>query len=558
MTGTTDRTAARLTRIAREHFGVAELREGQLEAMTAVARGRDALVVMPTGYGKSLVYQTVAVHLSGPTVVVSPLIALQHDQVAGLADAPDGSSGVAVNSTLSAGAARKAWRSVREGEAEFLFLSPEQLAKESVVERLCALAPSLLVVDEAHCVSDWGHDFRPDYLRLGDVVPRLGRPPVLALTATAAPPVREEIAARLGLQEPAVVVHGFDRPEIELRVARHTRRADKRGAVLDDVTLREGPGLVYTAKRKEAEAYASELTHRGRSAAAYHAGLPAAERERVHAAFLADGIDVVVATSAFGMGIDKADVRFVVHAEPPGSLDAYYQEIGRAGRDGAPAHATLHYRPEDLGLRRFYSSARVPQDAVTALLRRLRRGGKHDVARLGAELGLKPRQMTRVLNLLLDVGAVRRDEGLVRASGRRATDEVLEQVRSVVEARQRVERTRVEMVRGYAETTSCRRAFLLGYLGEQHRGGCGACDVCLSQHGSPSSSPGSPSTAGGPDELAAQAAVTNQQWGGGTVMHVEDDRLTVFFPDHGYRILDRAVIEEKGLLEARPSGQSPA
>jgi ATP-dependent DNA helicase RecQ len=541
-------SAERLTRIARERYGVAELREGQLEAMTAVAAGRDALVVMPTGYGKSLVYQTVAVDLPGPTVVVSPLIALQHDQVASLADAPDAAPGVAVNSTLTAGEAREAWRSVREGETEFLFLSPEQLAKESVVERLRAVEPSLVVVDEAHCVSDWGHDFRPDYLRLGDVAPRLGRPPVLALTATAAPPVRDEIAARLGLREPAVVVHGFDRPEITLRVVRHTTAEDKRRAVLDDATARGGTGLVYTARRKDADACAGDLAARGRRAAAYHAGLSAGERERVHRAFLAGDVDVVVATSAFGMGIDKADVRFVLHAEPPGSLDAYYQEIGRAGRDGAAAEAVLHYRPEDLGLRRFFSSARLPEDDVAALLRAVRAGGERDVAALGRELGLTPRQVTRALNVLLDVGAARRSGGRVRASGRRTVDHVVADARAAVEARQRVERTRVEMMRGYAETTSCRRAFLLGYLGERHPGACGACDVCLSGEAGPRARPADSA------EYGTHAQVVHDQWGTGTVMSTEDDRITVFFPEHGYRTLDLAVVAERGLLEPRPAG----
>ena len=310
---------------------------------------------MPTGGGKSAVYQIPALLVPGPTVVVSPLIALQRDQVMALRKRIAGSA-VRANSEISRAAYREAFRAVRTGEAEFLFLAPEQLAKPETMAALRDAAPSIFVVDEAHCISSWGHDFRPDYLRLGEVIAELGHPTVIALTATAAPPVRAEIVERLRLREPELVVRGFDRPNIFLEVVHELDAAAKREAAVLRAAGSAKPGIVYVATRRAADEYAAELAEIGLAAAAYHAGLPVAERDRVQQEFMDGALDVVAATTAFGMGIDKADVRFVMHADVADSLDSYYQEIGRAGRDGAPALACLFYRPEDLGLRRFFAA----------------------------------------------------------------------------------------------------------------------------------------------------------------------------------------------------------
>jgi ATP-dependent DNA helicase RecQ len=542
---------------ARDEFGWDELRGGQLEAIRPLLEGHDVLCVMPTGAGKSAVYQIAGLLLDGPTVVISPLIALQRDQLDGLAR--HGEHAVAVNSAQGAGATHHAWDSLTTGESEFLFLAPEQLANEDVVERLAAAGVSLLAVDEAHCVSSWGHDFRPDYLRIGDVVERLGRPRIVALTATAAPPVRAEIVARLRLNEPTQVVTGFDRPNLRLEVRRFTRERDKQDAVVAQVRSLAGSGLVYTATRKETDTYAEELSRGGRTAAAYHAGLKPAERERVHEGFLNGEIDVVVATSAFGMGIDKPDVRFVVHADIAESLDSYYQEIGRAGRDCEPALTVLFYRSEDLGLRTFFASGgpdeEVLQQVAGAVRKHSRVDGAAEPSQLKDELALSHTRLTNAVNLLEQAGAVEVDqEGRLHyRPGLKLADAVSE-AEQVESEHGLVERSRVEMMRGYAETSGCRRQFLLGYFGEELPEICGNCDTCSS--GSAAEYLAEESDLDTARTYRLNAAVAHREWGPGIVMRHERDRITVLFDQVGYRTLALAALDrDPTLLEvtAAPS-----
>ncbi|MFC4859360.1 RecQ family ATP-dependent DNA helicase [Actinophytocola glycyrrhizae] len=538
-----------IRRVAEERFGWALLREEQVEAMEHVLAGQDVLAVLPTGAGKSAIYQVPAVLLAGPTLVVSPLIALQHDQIDGIEDsrAPDA---VALNSTQNAAERREAWDTVRDGRAEYVFLSPEQLANDDLVAELADLGVSLFVVDEAHCVSAWGHDFRPDYLRLAPVVERLGHPPVVALTATASLPVRRDIAGRLGLRDHREVVTSFDRPNLHLGVERFTDDAEKRAAVVARVTALTaepgtGCGLVYTASRRDAERYAEKLTGAGPRVASYHAGLAAGERERVHQEFLAGDLDVVVATSAFGMGIDKPDVRFVVHASVQDSIDSYYQQIGRAGRDGDPAAATLFYRPEDLALQNFLTTGKPPRDTVEAVARALRELGEPTrPAELADRVDAAPARRTRAINLLeqADVLTVDTEGRLTYADPRRTPEQAADAAMESAEQHQRLARSRLDMVRGYAETTGCRRQYLLGYFGEELDGPCGNCDTCAAGTARPQP-PGS-------DEFPRDSSVHHAEWGHGVVISVEPDRLTVLFDENGYRTLSVDAVHRNNLLTA--------
>ncbi|MEV6041590.1 RecQ family ATP-dependent DNA helicase [Nonomuraea sp. NPDC052116] len=535
LTGRFGRQGRKLRATASQRFGWKQLRPGQQEAMEHLLKGRDVLLVMPTGGGKSAVYQVPTLLLDGPAIVVSPLIALQRDQVTNLLKA-DAGGAVAVNSTSSVSAGLE---KVTAGDAAFVFLSPEQLAKADVVERLAQAGPSLIVIDEAHCVSSWGHDFRPDYLRLGKVIERLGHPPVVAMTATAAPNVREEIIRSLGLTDPAEIIRGFDRPNISLEVRRFVSAQDKKRALVEHAACLDGLGLVYVATRKETEQYADALTRKGRRAEPYHGGMRATERTRVHELFTRGEVDTVVATSAFGMGIDRPDVRYVLHAEPPESPDAYYQEIGRAGRDGAPASAVLFYRQEDLGLRRFFIGGRADAEALLRVATLVREhAGTVPAGELAALLKVNTSNLARLVNLLERAGALTvTHTGDLRYASRTLTPEqAAARASELDEARRRVDDSRIDMMRGYAETRGCRRRFLLHYFGEPYAGTCGTCDTCES---GPAPEP-APASDGG--ELPVQARVTHTMWGAGTVMSREHDRITVLFDSVGYKTLSLAAV----------------
>ncbi|MFF8973927.1 RecQ family ATP-dependent DNA helicase [Streptomyces sp. NPDC014995] len=530
--------ASRLREIAAEVFGWETLLPEQLTAMEWVLDGEDALVVMPTGSGKSAVYQVPALMLPGPGVVVSPLLALQRDQIAGLPDGDRAVSAVAVNSDLNAAQTKAAWEAVRRGEARLLYLSPEQLAKDDVVERLAEVRPALFVVDEAQCVSSWGHDFRPDYLRLEHAVRHVGRPPVLALTATAAPPVRREIAERLGMSRPRLMVTGFDRPNIRLEARRFLDEDDRRRAVVERAAAEPKPGIVYAATRKDSEYYAGELASLGLSAEGYHAGLRAAERARIHDAFLSGAADVVVATSAFGMGIDKEDVRFVLHASLPGSLDAYYQEIGRCGRDGRPALAVLHHRSEDTGMQTYFAGRTPSREVLSDVADAVHdhREDPADLDGLRQDTGLSRNRVTAAVNLLEEADAVGTgEEGEVRPAPGVSADAAAERAAEVAQAHRRTERSRVGMARAYAEATGCRRRFLLGYFGEDYEAPCGNCDGCAEEGAGNGRGerPAHPAAASYP----VGTEVRHERWGEGTVLSEDQDRITVLFDRAGYRTL---------------------
>ncbi|MET7465803.1 RecQ family ATP-dependent DNA helicase [Nonomuraea sp. NPDC005501] len=533
----------RCERAARESLGLAELRPGQLEAMTSLAEGRDTLVVMPTGSGKSAIYQVPALLLPGPTLIVSPLIALQRDQVEALRRQRHDEKATSVDAGTSASRRAATFESLRAGETEFLFCAPEQLTRPDVVRELAEANISLMVVDEAHCVSAWGHDFRPDYLRLGSAAEAIGRPVIAALTATAAPPVREEIVERLGMRDPLQIVRGFDRPNITLSVRREL--ADATDALVAAVLEQPQPGIVYTATRRRTSELAGRLAEAGLRAEAYHAGLRRGERDAVHGRFMAGELDVVVSTSAFGMGIDKPDVRYVFHSEIPGSLDAYYQEIGRSGRDGDPARALLFYRPEDLGLQRFFTGALPDVEALErvaeAVAKSDARSGGIERKELRERTELSPRRLTTLLDLLQRAGAVRLGtRGIMPVPGGPDPGPAAARARELAERHREIERTRHEMMRRYAETLDCRRRFLLAYFGEDLGEPCGNCDTCHA------GTAGEPARGDGP--FPVHARVEHETWGPGEVIRRDEDRLTVLFEEAGYRELLLDAVVDQGIL----------
>jgi ATP-dependent DNA helicase RecQ len=520
-----------------------------------VLAGRDTLCVMSTGAGKSAIYQLAGMLIDGPTVVVSPLIALQQDQMGAVEERAEGVEAATLNSTLTERRREQLLDEVERDAVEFVLLAPEQLANEDVLARLRDSGVSLFVVDEAHAVSQWGHDFRPDYLRLGAAIEALGHPPVLALTATAAPPVRDEIVRLLGMRDAHVVVKGFDRPNLRLSVERFHDAERKHAALIERVGEQASagrlPGIVYCATRRSAERLAEELCERGVRAAAYHGGLGAKRREERQRAFVETGeLAVMVATIAFGMGVDKPDVRFVAHHDVSESVDAYYQEVGRAGRDGAPAEAVLFYRPQDLGLRRFFTAGGVEADEIAQVARALarRRSGVRP-RELVERLPLSDTKLASAVRHLVDAGfAEVDDDGAVRAA--RTGPEPREAVARAAEIEQQrraFDRSRVEMMRAYAETDGCRRAFVLGYFGEAYEPPCGACDVCEAKGANARVENGSAPFAPG-------ERVVHAEWGEGTVGQVLAGQLTVTFDSVGYKTLDLGLVLERGLLEAAAGG----
>ena len=465
-----------------QRFGFSQFRAGQREVVTAALDGRDVLAVMPTGAGKSLCYQLPALAegltgrlTAGLTVVVSPLIALMNDQVGGLRRR--GIRAAALSSQLPLTEQRVLLGGLRE--LRLLYLSPERLGNDAVQRTLLGAGVARLVVDEAHCISSWGHDFRPDYRQLGAVRSRLGDPPVTALTATATEQVRADITALLRLRDPVRVLTGFDRPNLRYRVLPVPNETAKLEALC---TLLQTPGaaVIYAGTRERTEAVAAQLGSWGRAGTAYHAGLSAGERNAVQDAFLESSTDVIVATNAFGMGVDKADVRQVIHVDLPASVEAYYQEAGRAGRDGRTATCTLLYAGDDaerqrrlllastptlLDLKRTFVRAKnahpepVPADSLGLnrgkLIGTLELLEAHDVVTLARQnrrvaLTLRPEQYTGVPEF---------NDAWVGVYGQRRLELLAASIR-------------------YAQTPRCRREQLLGYFGDPaHTGACG-CDRC--------------------------------------------------------------------------------
>jgi DNA topoisomerase-3 len=459
-----------LSAMLRERFGFSSYKPYQEDVCRAAAAGRDVLLVMPTGAGKSLCYQLPGLARGGTTLVVSPLIALMEDQVAKLSQ--HGLAAERIHSGRGREASRAACRAYLEGRLDYLFIAPERLKVPGFPEMLARRPPTLVAVDEAHCISQWGHDFRPDYRMLGERLPLLRPAPIIALTATATPNVQDDIVAQLRLERAERFIHGFRRTNIAVEVIEKgpADRADAVAALLADRQRR--PAIVYAPTRREAEALAQSLASRVR-AVAYHAGMPSASRSEAQRAFLDGDIEVVVATIAFGMGIDKPNVRTVIHTALPATLEGYYQEIGRAGRDGAPSRAILFHSFVDTKTHQFFHERDYPEvSSLRAIFEKLRDRpiGKEALA---ADAGLPPAVFENALEKLwLHGGAridpdesIRRGEPSYAQSYERQTAHRLEQI---------------ARMRRFAEKSACRMLLLVEHFGDKNDLGtpCGHCDVC--------------------------------------------------------------------------------
>ncbi|HTE20109.1 MAG TPA: RecQ family ATP-dependent DNA helicase [Armatimonadota bacterium] len=550
--------------LLRNLFGHQSFRPGQERVIRSLLRGRDVLAVLPTGAGKSLVFQLAAQLLPGVTLVVSPLIALMKDQVDAIHDR--GMEVGVINSSQSAGQAEEELHKVERQDAKLLYVTPERFESAEFMESVREMEVSLLVVDEAHCVSEWGFDFRPSYLALGDVRERLGRPTVLALTATATPWVRRDIVERLGMREADVVVRGVDRPNLFFEVCGvKTEEEDYRvlRTLLTDAEsdaeayppevaaplagAMQGSGIIYCATTRGTQETAAWLNEWGIPADYYHGQRKKSDRDRVQEGFMRGDLRVIAATNAFGLGVDKPDVRFVIHRDIPASVEAYYQEAGRAGRDGEFARCTLIYRPADLGRSAFLSgSGQISWADLEKAHEALSANGAVPLAELPARAGLGKARTRRVVELL-------RSHELVEVSG----DEVrianggFDMARISLENeenRRAYERSRLGMMRGYAELWECRRAYLLNYFGEEAEAEpCCRCDNDLSRKRAPAPLPEADSAEG--EGLLPGARVTHREWGDGVVLAADENTLVVQFETEGEKMLATAVVREQGLLQ---------
>jgi len=537
----------RLEKGLQDLFGFAQFHPGQEEVVTRVMRGEDTLAILATGAGKSLCYQLPALLLDGTTVVVSPLIALMKDQLDVLAERGFRNN-VALNSTLSEDQEATAVARIARGEIKIVFVTPEKLEDEQFLSILKGIDVPLFVVDEAHCISQWGHDFRPAYLALGQAIAALGNPTVLALTATATPAVREDILLQLGIPNTKTIVKGFDRPNLRYEVIRAESEAAKLKSLkgLFENGL-DGTGIIYTATIKNALEVQKYLHDQlDLPAAVYHSKLQKHDRVSVHELFMGEAIRAVVATNAFGLGIDKPNIRFVIHYDLPGSVEAYTQEAGRAGRDGHPSRCILLYRMSDTRVQNYFLTGKYPDiEDVQKVFGTLEYfGGQADGVSLADLRKISQLPLTKlkvVLALLKKACFIE-----MRARSRYGLTHDALKNRDLVlsltnyDTKKSYDQSKLAMMLQYSETRSCRRKFILNYFGEDYeRDTCGQCDNCL--RAAVRTVAESRTTSG----FRIADVVVHPKFGQGTVERAEKDLVTVLFPSVGYKtLLASAVARE--------------
>jgi len=473
-----------------KYFGFREFREPQGEVISEILSGQDVFVVMPTGGGKSLCYQLPAILLDGVTVVVSPLIALMKDQVDALTSR--GIPATLINSTLSVAEQQQRIRQMREGEFKLVYIAPERFRSRSFLQTLGQVTIGLFAIDEAHCMSQWGHDFRPDYFRLGNVLEELGQPQVAAFTATATPVVRTDIIRRLNLEDPALFVAGFARPNLRFVVTETQSESEKYNR-LRELVRRHRTGIVYCATRKRVDQVTEELKSWGVPVVSYHGGIDDSAREEAQNRFTQNNCDVAVATNAFGMGIDRADLRFVVHFEIPGSLEAYYQEAGRAGRDGEPAECELLFNYADTRIQDFFIDGSNPSleliRNVYLLLREMANEQgeiERSIHDLAARLDQGSNEMAvHAAITILDRNGVidRYDIPGKRIRGTRMLKRDLNAFQLPIDLaalrdKEIRDRAKLKSIVEYAYGRECRQKIILRYFGDNDFVSCGACDRC--------------------------------------------------------------------------------